>query len=101
MIRSVADGLATDLDVRVQPGASRPGLVADSGGGLRVRLSSPPVDGRANDELVAVVASALGLRPREITLVRGHTGRSKTLRIERPEAELRTLLAPWIGQNEG
>ena len=101
MIRPVAGGSATEFEVRAQPGAARPGLVGGAGGGLKVRLSSPPVDGRANEELVAVVAEALGLRPREVTLVRGHTARSKTLRIERPEVEVRTLLAPWIGQNEG
>jgi uncharacterized protein (TIGR00251 family) len=101
VIRAVAGQAATDVDVRVQPGASRPGVVGAVDDRLRVRLSSPPVDGRANDELVAVLAEALGLRPREIGIVRGLTGRSKTVRVARTEAEVRTLLVPWMGQNQG
>ncbi|MEY2755948.1 MAG: hypothetical protein RJB65_2306 [Actinomycetota bacterium] len=101
MIRSVAGQAATEVDVRVQPGASRSGVVGVVDDRLRVRLSSPPVDGRANDELIAVLAEALGLRPREIGIVRGLTGRSKTVRVARTEAEVRTLLVPWMGQNQG
>ena len=101
MIRSVAGESITEIDVRVQPGASRAGVVGVVDGRLRVRLSSPPVDGRANDELIAVLAEAWGLRPREIELVRGLTGRSKTVRVARCEAEVHTLLAPWVGQNPG
>lgn len=101
MIRTVAGQAATEVDVRVQPGASHPGVVGVVDDRLRVRLSSPPVDGRANDELVAVLAEALGLRPREIGIVRGLAGRSKTVRVARTEAEVRTLLVPWMGQNQG
>lgn len=101
MIRSVVGGTAAEVDLRVQPGASRSCLVGVAEGRLRVRLASPPVDGRANTELLSLLARELGVRPREVTLVAGLTGRSKTVRIERPEAEVRTLLAPWVGQNSG
>jgi len=46
-----------------------------------VQLTAPPVDGAANDALVQLVAKALG-RPRgDVAIVRGHTGRKKTVRV--------------------
>lgn len=65
------------LAVRVVPGASRAGVAGLHGDELKVRVNSPPVDGRANDELCAVVAGMLGLRPRDVQVTAGHTARSK------------------------
>ena len=73
------------LAVRVQPGASRTGVVGPTGPDgdqLRIRLSSPPVDGRANAELVRWLAKELGVRRSAVTLVRGETGRSKLVRVD-------------------
>ncbi len=73
------------LAVRVQPGASRTGPAGPTGVNgdeLKVRLASPPVDGRANDELVRWLAKALGVPRSAVTLVRGQTSRSKVLRVD-------------------
>jgi len=73
------------LSVRVQPGASRTGAAGPTGlegAELKVRLASPPVDGRANDELVRWLAKELGVPRSAVTLVRGQTSRSKQLRID-------------------
>lgn len=69
--------------VRVTPRAKRPGLagVRDDGV-LLVRVGAPPEDGRANAELCAVVAKALGLRARQVTVVVGHTSRDKVVEID-------------------
>ncbi|GAA3665594.1 hypothetical protein GCM10022237_27070 [Nocardioides ginsengisoli] len=73
------------LAVRVQPGASRTGPAGPTGVAgdeLKIRLASPPVDGRANDELVRWLAKELGVPRSAVTLLRGQTSRSKVLRVE-------------------
>jgi uncharacterized protein (TIGR00251 family) len=75
-----ADGAIT-FDVQVVPRASRDRLGPVHGDRLKVQLTAPPVDGAANDALVALVAKALG-RPRgDVAIGRGTTGRKKTLRV--------------------
>ncbi|WP_203046751.1 DUF167 domain-containing protein [Pimelobacter simplex] len=73
------------LAVRVQPGASRTGAAGPAGvegAELKVRLASPPVDGRANDELVRWLAKELGVPKGAVVLVRGQASRSKLVRID-------------------
>ena len=75
-----ADGAIT-FDVQVVPRASRDRLGPVHGDRLKVQLTAPPVDGAANDALVQLVAKAHG-RPRgDVAIVRGHTGRKKTVRV--------------------
>lgn len=70
------------LEVEVQPRASRTEVVGWREGRLRVRLAAPPVEGAANEALVALLADRLDLPKRQVTLVSGQTGRRKRLRIE-------------------
>lgn len=72
---------AADLTVRVQPRASRNELVR-SKLGIKVKLTSPPVDGAANEALVSFLAEILGTSKSRIRIVSGHTGREKRIRIE-------------------
>ena len=51
-------------------------------GSLAVRVSAPPVEGRANEALRKAVAKALGVAPSRVTLVRGERSREKTLSVE-------------------
>jgi hypothetical protein len=84
------------LCVRAVPGASAAKIVGRHGDELRVRVCSPPVDGRANDEIVKVVAAAIGLRGRDVELLAGHTSRSKQLVVALSPSVLAERLAPWI-----
>ncbi|GAA4094952.1 DUF167 domain-containing protein [Nocardioides kongjuensis] len=82
-----AEGRTTTwlLAVRVQPGASRTGVAGAAGvdgAELKIRLASPPVDGRANDELVRWLAKELGVPRSAVSLVRGATSRSKVVRVD-------------------
>ncbi|HWJ81342.1 MAG TPA: DUF167 domain-containing protein [Nocardioides sp.] len=70
------------LSVRVQPGASRTEVVGEYGEQLRVRLAAPPVDGKANAALEQYVARELELPRAAVTVLRGHTSRSKVLRVD-------------------
>jgi len=68
------------LRLHVQPGARNTAWAGLHGpGAFKVRLAAPPVDGRANEALIAFVAQALGLPRRSVQLVRGQTTREKTL----------------------
>lgn len=88
------------MAVRAVPGASRAALVGMHGDELRIRVCSPPVDGRANDELCAVLADALGVRRREVRVAAGHTSRSKQLVVALSADEVQRRLGPVIGGSE-
>lgn len=79
------------LSIHVQPGAKRTEVVGTHGDALKLRLAAPPVDGKANDELIRFLADAFGVPQRQVELVAGSTGRSKRLRIRsatrRPDRE--------------
>ena len=83
-----------DLDVRVIPRAGRTGFGGLRDGALLVRLAAAPVDGAANDELIALIAKALRIPKRDITIVSGERARSKRIRIagiDREEALARLV----------
>ncbi len=70
------------FQVYVQPRASRAEITGLHGDALRVRLTAPPVDGRANEALVALLATQLGTPKSRISIVSGATGRTKTIEVE-------------------
>ena len=69
------------LEVLVQPRASRTRAAGEHGGRLKIQLAAPPVEGEANAALVAFLAQALGVRRADVAIVRGRTGRRKTVRV--------------------
>jgi uncharacterized protein (TIGR00251 family) len=75
-----ADGAIT-FDVQVVPRASRDRLGPVHGERLKVQLTAPPVDGAANDALVALIARALGRPRKDVCIVRGQAARKKTVRV--------------------
>ena len=74
------DGALT-VDVVVQPRAAREGVGPVVGDRLRVSVNAPPVDGKANQAVVRALAAALGVPRGAVEIVRGETGRRKTVRI--------------------
>jgi len=73
------DGIA--LAVRVTPRSSRDILAAGTDDHFAARLAAPPVDGAANDALIALVARVFEVPKRAVTLVAGDTARLKRLQI--------------------
>jgi uncharacterized protein len=69
------------LRVRAAPGARATGTAGLRGGALRVRVAASPVDGKANAALLAFLAGRLGLRPRDLRLAAGRSGRDKLVVI--------------------
>lgn len=69
------------LSVHVQPGAKRTEIVGVHGDALKIRLAAPPVDGKANECLLAYLAEIAQVAKRELELVSGDTSRRKRIRI--------------------
>ena len=76
-----------DLEIRVIPRAGRSGFAGLRDGALLVRLAAAPVDGAANDELIALIAKTLRIPKRDVTIVSGERSRSKRIRIAGVERE--------------
>jgi uncharacterized protein (TIGR00251 family) len=72
------------LTLHVQPAAKRTEVSGAHGDALKVKLAAPPVDGKANAELLRFLAEAFGVPLRNVTLLRGETSRAKVVRIEAP-----------------
>ncbi len=70
------------IHIHVQPRASKNEIVGIHGDSLKVRLTSPPVEGAANSLLVEFMAKKLGIAKSRIEIISGEKSRQKTLRVE-------------------
>jgi uncharacterized protein (TIGR00251 family) len=77
-----------DLAVRLQPRAKRDEIVGLRDGRLAVRVSAPPVDGKANAALCRLLAKRLGVAPSTVAVVRGHTARDKLVHVDGIETSI-------------
>ena len=87
------------LPVRAQPGARRAGMQGERAGALKVAVTAPPEDGRANQALIEELRKALGVKRSQVELIGGQTSRDKRFLIRgltRAELEQRltALLLP-------
>jgi len=80
----VIEGTSTGvvIAVRVMPRAGRSGIAGVRDNAILIRLASAPVDGAANAELIEVVADALGVTKRAVTIVSGERSRHKRVRVD-------------------
>ena len=76
-----------DLTVRLQPRAHRDEVVGERDGVVVIRVTAPPVDGKANAALCRLIAKRAGVAPSRVEIVRGHTAREKVIRVEGLDAE--------------
>ena len=70
------------LHLKVQPNASTSGITGMHGSRLKIRLQSPPRDGKANQELIRYLSKTLGIPKSSIDLIRGQSSRDKTVRLQ-------------------
>jgi hypothetical protein len=97
----MSNNFATDIPdgctftVRVHPGARKNGVTGIHADAVKIALTAPPVDGKANEALIAFLAEALRLPRARIALVAGIGSRTKTLRITgKSAAEVEAALLP-------
>ena len=86
------------LSVRVTPRSAKPGIgewKTDPGGRafLEVRVAAAPADGAANDEVVKLLAKALGIPKSSLAIVSGQAARLKRIELPLDEAEMRSRLS--------
>lgn len=72
----------TRLSIEVHPSAHKSEVVGFTGGVLEVRVAAPPVQNKANRELIELLTTALGLARSSLTILRGHTSRHKLILID-------------------
>lgn len=79
-IRETAAGAV--FRIRVVPRASRSEVAGIQGDALKLRLNAPPVEGKANDECIRLLAEILGVKKAQVTIIAGHAARTKTVAVE-------------------
>ena len=70
------------LKVRVQPKASRNQVAGYDEGTLKLRVTAPPVDGKANAGVIALLAKTLGVSKSKLRIVRGQSSRDKMVSVD-------------------
>ena len=78
------DGEDLLLNVRAQPRSSRDELGEVVGDQIKVRITAPPVDGKANAHLIGFLAKTFGVAKCAVLLESGDSGRNKRLRVRKP-----------------
>ena len=94
-VSAVASSEETTIRVRVQPKASGNQILGFREDVLRLRVTAPPEDGRANAAVVRLLAQTLGISHSRLEVVWGHSSRDKLIRVSSLNAlEVRQRLDP-------
>jgi uncharacterized protein (TIGR00251 family) len=72
------------LFCHLQPKASADGFAGEHGDRLKIRITAPPVDGKANSHLLRFLAEQFGVPASHVTLQNGESSRQKTVLIRAP-----------------
>lgn len=81
-LRDKVEADSVTLSVRIQPRASKNEILAMEGGGIKIRLTAPPVDGAANEALIRFLADTFSVSKSRVGIVSGHTARDKIVKID-------------------
>lgn len=76
------------INVKVEPRSPKSEITGVLGNALKVRLKSPPVDGRANEELVFLLSKEFGVGKTSVRILKGHKSKNKVVEIEGGERAL-------------
>ncbi|HKQ77487.1 MAG TPA: DUF167 domain-containing protein [Blastocatellia bacterium] len=94
MVKLTVTDDAISFAVRVQPRASKSGVVGELDGALKIRLAAPPVDGAANEELIRLLAKLFNAPRQRIEILSGQTSKNKIVRVSGvPVEEVEKILA--------
>jgi uncharacterized protein (TIGR00251 family) len=87
------------VPVRAQPGARRAGVQGEQAGALKVSVTAPPEDGRANKALIEELRKALGVKRSQVELLGGQMSRDKRFLIRGlTRAELEARIAKLLSE---
>ena len=69
------------INIKVEPRSSHPGIAGPYGEGLKVKLTSPPVEGRANEELIEILAKEFKISKKDVEIISGKKSKNKIVRL--------------------
>jgi len=81
MLKVTKTAAGVTFRVRVQPGASKNEIVGIQEDALKIRISAPPVEGKANKALIQFLAKQLAVKRNQVEIMSGHTSRIKTIHV--------------------
>ncbi len=69
------------INIKVEPRSSKSGITGYYGDGLKVKLNSPPVEGKANKELIEILSREFKISKKDIEIIRGEKSKNKVVRL--------------------
>lgn len=94
--------LGATFHVRVHPRARKNALTGEIGDALKLAISAPPLEGRANDACIAFFAELLNVSRSSVTIAAGHSGRNKVIRVAgMSAADVQARLAKALSGSRG
>jgi len=70
------------LKIKVEPLSSRSGIAGPYGDAIKVKLNSPPVDGKANTELIEILSKEYGISKKDVEIISGFNSKNKLVRLK-------------------
>lgn len=81
------------IKVHIKPNAKVTELLGYHGDAIKIALKAPPVDGKANAALITALAKWFGVTKSQVSILRGHTARTKIVQIDEPKHTVSELLS--------
>ncbi|ABC33002.1 uncharacterized conserved protein [Hahella chejuensis KCTC 2396] len=92
---SLQDEQTLILQCHLQPGAKKDEIVGTHGDALKIKISAPPIDGRANQQLVRFLAKLCRVKQQDVQILAGESSRQKRIRVQNL-TDIPKLLKPYI-----
>ncbi|MDX9713809.1 MAG: DUF167 domain-containing protein [Dissulfurispiraceae bacterium] len=70
------------VSVKVVPRSSKKGIAAIEGDVVKIKVTAPPVDGAANEQVIEIIAEVMNAKKSDVDIIRGSASRMKTVRIK-------------------
>ncbi len=97
MLRIRETDKGTVLEIRVLPRSSRCEIAGIQDGALKLKITAPPVEGKANEECIRFISDLLRIRKSAVTIIAGEKSKNKTILVSGMTAkEIEKVLRPFI-----
>jgi uncharacterized protein len=83
-------GLACTISAKLKPRSHRNAIAVLDEGRISIAVTSPPVDGKANEHAIALLAEVLGVRTSAVMIIKGHTSHNKVFGVQGIDAHTAT-----------
>lgn len=88
-LQKTKDGFV--IKIHIVPNSSKTQIVGQHGDKLKIKIKAPPVDGKANEEIIQFFCKKFGLKKNQAELVTGHTSKSKNILLRIEDFDLKKL----------